>query len=221
MIVKKPKHITMLELESKARKAKGMINRIYLHWTGEGYEQADDQYHLCVDRNGQVYICCKDFTEEKDHTWLRNQGALAIALCCGVGARCWVPGVGNPRRAWGVTEISTSTPDHCAMIDFGFAPPTLQQIEKMAKLVAILCGELELTVSLDTVTTHCEAAFKDGYGPGSGDLDACWDLWFLPDPEHYGKLTPGGELIRVKAIEYSQNDGSDSKKSSRTSHKPI
>ena len=211
MIVKKPKHITMLELEKKAREAKGKVNHIYLHWTGECYEQADDNYHLCVDRNGQVYICCKDFTEEKDHTWLRNQGALAIALCCGVGARCWVPCVGNPRRVWGVTDFSTAIPDRCAMIDFGSAPPTLPQIEKMAKLVAILCGELGLTVSRDTVTTHCEEAFKDCYGPGSGDPDARWDLWFLPDPEHYGKLAHGGELIRGKAIEYAQTDGADSK----------
>jgi hypothetical protein len=209
MIVKKPKHITMLELKTKAREAKGKVNHIYLHWTGECYEQPDDQYHLCVDRQGQVYICCKGFTEKKEHIWLRDQGSIAIALCCGAGSRCWVPGVGNPRTAWGVTEISTSTPDHCARIDFGSAPPTLPQIEKMAKLVAILCGELELAVSRDTVMTHCEAAFKDSYGPGSGDPDARWDLWFLPDPKHYGKLTPGGELIRGKAIEYGQKDGTD------------
>ncbi len=87
-----------------------------------------------------------------------------------------------------------------------------EQIKKLAKLVALLCEELELPISLDTVTTHCEAAFRDGYGPGSGDVDACWDLWFLPDPDRFGKLAPGGELIRGKAIEYAQTDGADSKK---------
>ena len=60
MIVSKPKHITMLELKQKAQKAKGKVNHIYLHWTGAGYEQADDNYHLCVDRLGQVYSCCKE-----------------------------------------------------------------------------------------------------------------------------------------------------------------
>lgn len=207
MLVKKPKHITMQELKKEGQEVKGKVNHIYLHWTGEGYEQPDDTYHLCVDRLGQVYICCQNFTEEKDHTWLRNQGALSIALCCGAGARCWVPGVGNPRLVWGVTEITDSTPSHCGKIDFGSAPPTQPQIEKMAKLVAILCKELELPVSRDTVTTHCEAAFRDGYGPGSGDTEACWDLWFLPDPDHFGKLAPGGELIRGKALEYQQKGG--------------
>ena len=123
MLVKKPKHITVLELKKKAREAKGKVNRIYLHWTGEGYQQPDDDYHLCVDRLGQVYICCKDFMEQKSHTWLRNQGALAVALCCGAGSRCWTPGAGNPRSAWGVTEITSHTPSHCALIDFGSAPP--------------------------------------------------------------------------------------------------
>lgn len=212
MLVKKPKHITMLELKKKAQEARGQINHIYLHWTEEGYEQPDDKYHLCVDSLGQVYICCNTFADVKEHIWLRNQGSLAIALCCGAGARCWVPGVGNPRSAWGVTEITPHTPSHCARIDFGSAPPMPSQIEKTAKVVAILCEELELPVSLDKVTTHCEAAFRDGYGPGSGDVGACWDLWFLPDLEHFGQLQPGGELIRGKAIAYRQKRDADSKK---------
>lgn len=74
-------------------------------------------------------------------------------------------------------------------------------------MVALLCEELELPVSRDTVTTHCEVAFKDGYGPGSGDTEACWELWFLPDPDHFEKLAPGGELIRGKAMDYRQRGG--------------
>ncbi len=42
MFVKKPKHITELELRILAAKAKGMVNRIYLHWTEGSYGQPDD-----------------------------------------------------------------------------------------------------------------------------------------------------------------------------------
>jgi hypothetical protein len=50
--------------------------------------------------------------------------------------------------------------------------------------------------------THCEAAFEDCYGPGDGDSDMRWDLWFLPDVENFGMLVPGGNLIRGKALFY-------------------
>ena len=96
-------------------------------------------------------------------------------------------------------------PEDCeARINFGDEPPTEKQIDTMAKLVAILCKELGLTISMDTVITHCEIAFKDGYGPGGSDPDMRWDLWFLPDDACHGELTPGGEVIRGKALFYQQ-----------------
>ena len=52
--------------------------------------------------------------------------------------------------------------------------------------------------------THCEAAFEDAYGPGDGDPDMRWDLWFLPDVELYGELAPGGEVLRGKAVFYQE-----------------
>ena len=202
MIVKKPKHITMLELKTKAREAKGKVNHIYLHWTGECYEQPDDQYHLCVDRQGQVYICCKGYTEKKEHIWLRDQGSIAIALCCGAEAVCWAPVTGSCRTASGAYADAAEVPASYARVDLGPAPPTEIQIEVAAKLVALLCKELNLPVCRDAVMTHCEVAFKDGYGPGGNDPDMRWDLWFLPDSQQYGKLEPGGELIRGKALFY-------------------
>ncbi|MBR1662635.1 MAG: hypothetical protein IJ694_10255, partial [Acidaminococcaceae bacterium] len=55
----------------------------------------------------------------------------------------------------------------------------------------------------DTVMTHCEIAFIDGYGPGDGDPDMRWDLWFLPEPTTLqGELYPGGLLLRAKAQYY-------------------
>ena len=68
--------------------------------------------------------------------------------------------------------------------------------------MAILCEELELPITDETVRTHCEAAFEDAYGPGDGDSDMRWDLWFLPDINLYGELAPGGEMLRGKALFY-------------------
>ena len=59
-----------------------------------------------------------------------------------------------------------------------------------------------LVIDKDNVQTHCEIAFKDHYGPGSGDPYSKWDLWFLPDYRHRGLLVPGGALLRGKALFY-------------------
>ena len=143
------------ELREMARSARGCIQRIFLHWSGGHYGANEDAYHLCVDRDGQVYVNCRKLSEVKAHTWLRNSNAAAISL-----------------------------------------------IEVMAKLTAILCEELGLVLDKDTVQTHCEIAFKDHYGPGSGDPYTKWDLWFLPDYIHGGELIPGGALLRGKALFY-------------------
>lgn len=94
-----------------------------------------------------------------------------------------------------------ATPDS-AVINFGTAPPTVNQIEVMADIVSILCEEMDLPISDETVMTHCEAAFEDCYCPGDGDSDFRWDLWFLPDADRLGELSPGGGLIRGKARFY-------------------
>ena len=204
MIVKRPEFITEEKLREMAREARGQIKNIYLHWTRGRYGQPDDRFHLSVDRLGQVYVHCKILAAKKDHTWLRNEGGLSIAMCCGADSACWTPCGFNPRTVKAVYEnIQGAAPD-CAKINFGAAPPTCVQIEKMAKVAALVCEELGLPVGRDTVITHAEVAFKDGYGPGSGDANACWDLWFLPDAEQHGKLVPGGELIRGKAIAFQE-----------------
>ena len=135
--------------------------------------------------------------------WLRNSGAIGIALCCGAGAECAAPEGLDLRRE----EVACDMADaekygNRVRIDYGIAPPAEVQIEVMAKLIAILCFELDLPIAGDTVMTHCEAAFKDGYGPGSGDPQTKWDLWFLPDDAYQGRLKPGGCVIRGKAACY-------------------
>ena len=74
------------------------------------------------------------------------------------------------------------------------------QIETLAKAVAVLTACLELEINVLTVTTHCEAALFDGYGPHSGDPQLRWDLWYLPDLPLDSVLKPGGYVIRGKEM---------------------
>lgn len=197
--------ITEAEVKEMARKARGYIHRIYLHWSGGHYGLNEDAYHLCVDKGGQVYVNCSDFSEKKEHTWLRNSNTMAISMLCGYGGDCWPPGNGNVRTMKAVyVGDGSATPDD-AIIRLGDEPPTMKQIEAMAKMTAIICEELGLVIDKDNVQTHCEIAFKDHYGPGSGDPYTKWDLWFLPDYINGGTLLPGGAMLRGKALFY-QNE---------------
>ena len=192
MLVKSPEVIKEGRLRTMAREARNGIKTVYMHWTAGHYGQDYDDYHLCIDRDGTVYVNCKHFTEYKIHTWMRNHSAIGIALCCGVDARCWLPDSCEGFKVEKAYENSRCAHPDCALI----------QIEVLADVVAILCEELELPITYETVQTHCEAAFEDDYGPGDGDPDMRWDLWFLPDVNLYGELAPGGEMLRDKALFY-------------------
>ena len=190
-------------IRDMAREVRGGIGRIFLHWTGGHYGVNEDAYHLCIDRDGTVYVNCKSFLSYKPHTWNHNHGAIAISLCCGYEGECWAP-VGKDASLLDIAYESDrpARPD-CAVINYGDEPPTRRQINEMARIVAILCRELCLPIDEDTVMTHCEIAFVDGYGPGDGDPDMRWDLWFLPEPGSLGgALYPGGLLLRAKAQYY-------------------
>jgi hypothetical protein len=166
-----------------AKEAYAQIDHIYLHWTAGHYGQCYDSYHICIDEGGEIYIMCDDFTEYKSHTWKRNSEAIGIALCCCVGA-----------------EANSGF-----NADLGDEPPTMEQIESMARVVAVLAKELELPLyNSNYVMTHCEAAYKDGYGPFQSDPDMRWDLWYIPDYCGDGKLYDGGGLIRGKAAWYQR-----------------
>ena len=177
MIVVNPQTVTNRELAALAMQAKGRISRLYLHWTAGHYEDVYDDYHLNIGPGGEMYLTCKTFTEVKEHTWHRNTGSIGIALCCASEAQAC--------SGWDT--------------DFGGEPPTVVQIETLAKAVAVLTACLELEINVLTVTTHCEAALFDGYGPHSGDPQLRWDLWYLPLDS---VLKPGGYVIRGKALWY-------------------
>lgn len=163
--------VTLDNIKTMAEQTAGQINEIYLHWTAGHYGQFFDDYHIGIDTDGSIHASTVDLTEQKAHTWHRNGGAVGIALsCCYNASTC----------AWG--------PE----------PPTPQQIESIAQVVAALCTGLGLPIDADHVMTHAEAADLDGYGPAS----TCerWDLWMLPGVAR----GYGGEIIRGKAIFYQQ-----------------
>ena len=176
-------------LAQAAQEARGGIDSCILHWTAGRYNQVFDDYHLSLDKTGNLYAPTPDFTEVLEHTWHRNRGTLGIALCCALGAR----------------------PNNGYDTDFGSQPPSTTQIETLSCVVNILSQNLELPITSETFMTHCEAALQDGYGPFSGDPQTRWDLWYLPDwPARQGALFPGGEVIRAKALWYqahSSNNG--------------
>ena len=154
MLVKSPEVIKEGRLRTMAREARNGIKTVYLHWTAGHYGQDYDDYHLCIDRDGTVYVNCKHFTEYKIHTWMRNHSAIGIALCCGVDARCWLPDSCEGFKVEKAYENSRCAHPDCALIDYGPEPPTEIQIEVLADVVAILCEELELPITYETVQTH-------------------------------------------------------------------
>lgn len=180
MLVTNPPLITHKELYIRGKKARGKISRLYLHWSGCSYGQLFDDYHLCIDKDGELYKTCSSLTQRKSHTWRRNTGSIGICLCCGCGAVCYENG----------------------SINFGTNPPTQLQIEKTAQVIAVLAMALNLKIGFETVTTHAEAACMDGYGIGSEDADMRWDLLQLPDLPADNTLRPGGVVLRGKALWY-------------------
>ena len=172
------REITQQELMTLAEQAKGEIGRIYLHWTAGHYDNTYDDYHLNITGDGRLWSSCRELTEYKEHTWKHNSGAVAVSICCCADAVAYADG----------------------SVDFGSGPPTQQQLETLAWVVAVLCRGLCLPIDDNYVMTHAEAADLDNYGPAT--TFERWDLWKLADSN--GVLCDGGELIRSRAKAYCQ-----------------
>ena len=183
MLVTNPRKINHEELRVVAAEAKGSIKHLFLHWTGCPYGQVFDAYHINIDEHGEIYLTCRTLHDRKEHTWHRNTGAVGITLCC----------------AYKADLSSHGVPDYK-----GLCPPTALQIEQMAIVIAILCRELELEISYDTVRTHAEVADQDDYGPAKHPSDMRWDLYRLTDLPDTQNLCPGGVVLRKKAKAYSK-----------------
>lgn len=178
MLCKDKRVVSPEELLSLAQAARGKIHTIFLHWTAGAYGQCFDDYHLCVTKDGIIEAseAMQDLTEKKAHTWLRNSGAVGIAIEAARGAKI----------------------SHDWLINFGKqAPPTEAQIRGMAQAVALICQGAGIEINEDTVMTHAEVADMDGYGIYDSDPDMRWDLLRLP----FVHGISGGDYIRKLAKE--------------------
>ena len=127
--------------------ARGAIDKIYLHWTAGHYGQFFGDYHLNIDADGSLHTDMDSFMDLKAHTWRRNSRAIGISICCCYGAS--IDADGN--------------------IDYGSEPPTQDQLDMMAKVVAKLCVEIGIYPE-GNVWTH---------GLHDDDPDMRWDLYGL------------------------------------------
>ena len=59
------KVMTLDEIRSLAKDAKGEIDKIYLHWTAGPYGIPFRDYHFYVDDDGTIYCMCEALTEKK------------------------------------------------------------------------------------------------------------------------------------------------------------
>ena len=165
----------------------GRETKVYLHWSAGHYGQFWDDYHVQIDKNGDIYVIGDgELDDVLAATWRRNSGSVSIGILGCVGA---------------------------TMDDLGSEPPTTAQIDGMSQAIAALCNGLWLTIDKTRVLTHGEAADnEDGvyahepYGPKNG----CerWDLEYLgtaesptynPWAEDGGR---GGDVLRGKANWY-------------------
>lgn len=167
--------MTLEELAEELSNYREHFDCVYLHWTAGGYNTTYDDYHLCIDGDGNLYNTL-DFSETSKATWHRNWRSLSIALCCCSGASLYT--------------------DHT---DFGLYPPTNAQIECLAQVIATISNTLHLPIRRGLYMTHAEAAELDEYGPNT----TCerWDLWTMPESEEWGS---GGDYIRGKALYYQK-----------------
>ena len=154
--------------------------KVYLHWTGGGYNSVSESYHFCITGNGDI-VNTRDLKEIPAATYARNTGSIAISLCCAEGA------VGDPADS-----------------KLGDCPPTKSQIETCAQLMAAISYIFRIPLTIEHFLTHAEAADNlDGlypcapYGPDNG----CerWDLAITKESDAWGD---GGNVLRGKAIWY-------------------
>jgi len=164
----------------------GREPKIYLHWTAGHYGQYYlNDYHIAIDYDGKIYVD-SPLDDVLAHTWKRNTGSVGITLACCVGA--------------------TSA-------DLGDEPPTAEQIEAMAQAIVAVADGLWLTIDINHVMTHGEAADnEDGIEPheeyGPKTTVERWDLEYLGTDESPAfepwatDGSRGGDVLRGKAQWY-------------------
>lgn len=182
------REVTLQELKNMARAAyndlwtaarnMGRDVKLYCHWTGGDYYTKFSDYHVNIDGDGRVWVTTDNLAMIKEATYMRNTGSVAITLCCALDA---------------VDEYR-----------LGAYPPTEAQLNAIAQVVCVLADALDLTIDLQRVMTHAEAADnKDGlwchdpYGPDS--TVERWDLLVLRESS---PRWSGGDELRGNANFY-------------------
>ena len=167
----------------------GRETKVYLHWSAGHYGQFWSDYHVQIDKDGEIYVIADGGLDDVlAATWRRNTGSVSI---CMLGC-------------YGATTNN-----------LGQESPTPLQIDGMAQAIAALCNGLWLTIDKQRVMTHGEAADnEDGIEPHEayGPRTTCerWDLEYLGTEESptYNPWaedgTRGGDVLRGKANWYRQ-----------------
>lgn len=174
--------LTMANSAREALKAAaaslGRPLRIYSHWTAGHYGQFFDHYHFSVDPGAVIMTPVDSLATVLSHTWKRNTGALGLSINCCVDA------------------VGTH--------NLGPEPPTEDQVDTLAQIIAVLSVGLDVPIDVNHFPTHAEAADWDDYGPSS--TVERWDLWVIRSGDEPGS---GGEALREKARQYLANGSLD------------
>lgn len=166
--------------------------QVVLHWTAGKYYSYFDSYSINIDGDGDIHIMNRDFARPTAHNYMKNSASIGITLCCAYNATTY---------------------------NLGDYPPTEEQIEAMAKIIAVLSEALGIDIDIVHIPTHSESAdnqdfviyyndptnYKNNtYGPQSN----CerWDLQKLRDTDpwttDYDDPMTGGNQIRALARVY-------------------
>ena len=167
----------------------GRETKVYLHWSAGHYGQFWSDYHVQIDKDGEIYVIADGALDDVlAATWRRNSGSVSVCIL-------------------GCLDADTNR--------LGAEPPTDAQIESMAQAIAALSNGLWLTIDKQRVLTHGEAADnEDGIEPHEayGPRTTCerWDLEYLgtlESPKFHPWSTDGGrggDVLRGKANWYRQ-----------------
>lgn len=179
----------------KIAKKSNVDIRVTLHWTAGTYDQTFNSYHVNILGDGTIKITEPDFSIILSHTYYKNTANIGITMCCGADM--------TDKKA-------------------GKYPPTSEQIESMAQLMAVASEVLELPIDVHHFPSHGEAADNDdyvvnypdytgypnnAYGPKSSfDRWDCLTLWTDESPysDPFNPEIRGETILRGKAIWYRQ-----------------
>jgi hypothetical protein len=170
--------VTLEELRqlAAAERNSGLI-RIISHWSAGHHNQPFADYDINNLGDGTIVMPNLILSDVEAHCWRRNSDSIGAAICC-----CYQ---GNTQ-------------------DLGPEAPTEIQIERQAQIIAAVCSGMGWPIDREHAPTHEEMATIDGYGPGSGDPETRWDLWFLRNGDVPGT---GGDQLRAAAQAYANQMG--------------